>query len=170
MMSGGGATYEREAVGFAIVRMTEHDLLDVVEIEESSGLSLWGWDAYRAELDRRESVMLVAVESVRSGATERRVEGFVAARLNADELHINNIGVREANRKRGLGSSLLASALEWGAARGAVAAVLEVRAGNIAAQKLYGKAGFEVVGRRRGYYKNPFEDALIMTRPLVEES
>ena len=40
--------------------MTEHDLLEVVEIEENCGLSLWGWDGYHTELERRESIMLVA--------------------------------------------------------------------------------------------------------------
>lgn len=169
-MYGTGSTCERDAFGFAIVPMTEHDLLDVVEIEESSGLSLWGWEAYRAELERGESVMLVAVERAKRVSFERRIEGFVAARLNVDELHINNIGVRVEHRRKGLGGMLLASALERGAALGALASVLEVRASNIAAQKLYGRAGFEVAGRRRGYYKNPFEDALIMTRALDAES
>ena len=51
---------------YVVEWMTEHDLLEVVEIEETSGLSLWGWEAYRAELERRESVMLVAR---RAGAT-----------------------------------------------------------------------------------------------------
>ena len=145
--------------------MTEHDLLEVVEIEETSGLSLWGWEAYRAELERRESVMLVAR---RAGATtaslfEKRVEGFIAARLVGDELHINNIGVRDASRRRGLGSSLLSTALRWGAREGALAASLEVRSSNIVAQTLYLRHGFEVVGRRKNYYRQPSDDALLMS-------
>src|SRR5688572_4717232 len=59
-MSRAGLVYEWEHEGFRISPMTEHDLLEVVEIEETCGLSLWGWDAYRAELERPESVMLVA--------------------------------------------------------------------------------------------------------------
>ncbi len=92
----------------AAERMSEHDLLEVVEIEETTGLSLWGWDAYRAELYKPEAVMLV-VRAREAGL--QRVAGFIAARMNADELHVNNIGVREEYRRRGLGGVLLGAAL-----------------------------------------------------------
>lgn len=170
MMFRAGLTDGLEEGFYAIARMTEHDLLDVVEIENDSGLSIWGWDAYRAELERVEAVMLVAVEGVGRGVGGSRVAGFVAARINADELHINNIGVREEHRRRGLGTTLLASALMTGRALGAAESVLEVRASNLAAQALYSKAGFKTVGRRKSYYKNPSEDALIMTKPLDAKS
>jgi [ribosomal protein S18]-alanine N-acetyltransferase len=154
------------AAGFRIAAMTEHDLLEVVEIEETCGLSRWGWDAYRAELERAEAIALVAhaAPDVLEGA--RTVAGFVAARLNADELHINNIGVRDEARRRGLGAALLTLALDAGARLGGTRAVLEVRAGNLAAQRLYAASGFQVVGERRNYYRDPAEDALVMTRAL----
>jgi ribosomal-protein-alanine N-acetyltransferase len=156
-----------EHEGFLIEPMREHDLLEVVEIEETCGLSLWGWDAYRTELDRAESVMLVARRpaQVYFEAT-KRVEGFIAARVNSDELHINNIAVREEARRRGLGATLLGMALELGAKAGAKRAILEVRAGNQAAQNLYAGLGFTAAGRRRNYYRQPAEDALVMTMPL----
>lgn len=143
--------------------MCEHDLLEVVEIEETTGLSLWGWDAYRAELDKPEAIMLVVRER---GAGRQGVAGFIAARMNADELHVNNIGVRHEYRRRGLGGSLLGAALAAAAGRGATGAVLEVRASNLTAQALYARFGFAVVGRRKNYYREPPEDALVMTRPL----
>ncbi|HYE16754.1 MAG TPA: hypothetical protein VD968_20105, partial [Pyrinomonadaceae bacterium] len=59
-MSSARAVREIEHAGFLIGAMTEHDLLEVVEIEETTGLSLWGWDAYRAELERPEALMLAA--------------------------------------------------------------------------------------------------------------
>jgi ribosomal-protein-alanine N-acetyltransferase len=146
--------------------MGEHDLLEVVEIEETTGLSQWGWDAYRAELSRPEAVMLVARRDSPDDSG-RSVVAYIASRVSADELHINNIGVREESRRKGLGAALLGAALDEGARRGARLAVLEVRAGNAAAQSLYGRFGFEVVGRRRDYYRAPVEDALIMTRALA---
>jgi ribosomal-protein-alanine N-acetyltransferase len=152
--------------GFHIAPMSEHDLLEVVEIEETCGLSRWGWDAYRAELSRPEAVALVARAGREELAGERSVAGFVAARLNADELHVNNIGVRREARRRGLGGALLGLALDLGARRGARRAVLEVRAGNLPAQQLYAAYGFEAAGRRRNYYRDPAEDALVMTRRL----
>jgi len=143
--------------------MSEHDLLEVVEIEETTGLSLWGWEAYRAELDKPEAIMLVVRARWAGG---QRVGGFIAARMNADELHVNNIGVRQEFRRKGLGGLLLGAALGAAAGRGAGAAVLEVRASNLAAQALYERYGFAVAGRRRNYYRDPPEDALVMTRPL----
>jgi ribosomal-protein-alanine N-acetyltransferase len=152
---------------YVIEWMTEHDLLEVVEIEEASGLSLWGWEAYRAELDRREAVMLVARRAEAQGYPgERIVKGFIAARLVADELHINNIGVRESARRLGLGGSLLETALHWGAKQGALTAALEVRSSNVVAQSLYRRYGFHVVGRRKNYYRQPTDDALVMSAVL----
>jgi [ribosomal protein S18]-alanine N-acetyltransferase len=160
------AVYESEYEGFVISKMTEHDLLEVVEIEETCGLSLWGWDGYRAELDRPESVMLVARAPATAFDGARLVSGFVAARLSAGELHINNIGVRREARRRGLGKKLLGLALDFGARSGAAQAVLEVRAGNRAAQYLYAGLGFRTAGRRPNYYRQPAEDALVMTARL----
>jgi ribosomal-protein-alanine N-acetyltransferase len=160
------ASLKSEMKGCLIVPMTEHDLLEVVEIEETTGLSQWGWDAYRAELERPDAVMLVARRAAPDDKG-RAVVAYIASRINVDELHINNIGVREESRRRGLGRALLGAALDAGAARGARLAVLEVREGNAAAQALYEGFGFEVVGRRRNYYKSPAESALVMTKPLA---
>lgn len=151
---------------FQIEPMTEHDLLEVVEIEESCGLSLWGWDAYRAELERPEAVMLVARRRAPTHLALSRLCGFIAARVYVGELHINNIGVREGERRRGVGQTLLGRALSIGAHYGARTALLEVRAGNVIAQALYQSQGFNINGRRKGYYKEPREDAFIMTRQL----
>ena len=165
-MSRAGLKDECEGEACALVRMSEHDLLEGVEIEETTGLSQWGWEAYRAELARPEAIMLV-VRRVVADDSGRSVVAYIASRVSADELHINNIGVREESRRKGFGSALLGAALGEGAARGACLAVLEVRAGNLAAQALYGRFGFEVVGRRRDYYRAPIEDALVMTKALT---
>ena len=167
MMSSAELKLELEAAGCVIVPLSEHDLLEAVEIEEATGLSQWGWDAYRAELSKPEAVMLAARRGAPDPSTGRRLIGFAAARISADELHINNIGVRPEWRRRGVGGALLGACLELGARRGARTAVLEVRAGNRAARALYERLGFNVVGERRRYYRGPVEDALVMTRPLV---
>lgn len=152
---------EEAAPAFEIGRTTAHDLIEIVEIEEASGLSRWGWDSYNAELSRPESIMLVARRRQPDSAG-KWLYGFVAARVNLDELHVNNIGVRDEARRRGLGGALLQAALGAGRKLGAESALLEVRAGNLAAQALYRSQGFETVGRRRNYYREPPEDALVM--------
>lgn len=153
---------------FDITLMTEHDLLAVVEIEETCGLSRWGWDAYYNEIkEGRGALMLVARPA--SSAGVKRAEGilgFIAARFAADEVHINNVAVREDFRRRGMGGALMDRVLKEGARRGARKAILEVRAGNTAAQALYGRYGFRTVGIRRGYYTEPSEDALVMSASI----
>jgi ribosomal-protein-alanine N-acetyltransferase len=157
-----------QASGFDLSLMTEHDLLEVVEIEEACGLSRWGWEGYHTELlYEKAAIMLVArpLVSVKT-RTGERVAGFVAARLAADEIHINNVAVRDKYRRRGIGGALLSAALEQGKQRRASKAFLEVRAGNFPAQALYAQQGFEAVGRRPAYYSQPVEDALVMAALL----
>jgi ribosomal-protein-alanine N-acetyltransferase len=154
-------------IGLSIGRMTEHDLLEVVEIEEISGLSVWGWDAYHKELQSPEDViMLVATNATTESIPGPKVAGFIISRLVAGELHINNVAVRPEARRRGIGATLLSAVLNHGRRQGARLAFLEVRAGNVAAQGLYLRCGFQVVGRRRGYYAQPVEDALLMSLSL----
>src|SRR5436190_20580412 len=133
-----------------IERMSEHDLLDVVEIEKISGLSPWGWDAYYKELQSTDSIMLVARDSVSPNNAEDsgRVIGFIVARLLASELHINNVAVRPEHRRFGAGANLGDAAFNWARNKRSDRAALEVRAGNTAAQDLYPRCGFVVEGRR----------------------
>jgi len=147
--------------------MTEHDLLEVVEIEEISNLSPWGWDAYHLELQNGlGSLMLVARLSPDQDVAHKSIVGFIVARQMAGEIHVNNVAVRPEARRLGVGQSLLRAVLAWGREHDSTQAVLEVRAENTTAQKLYQACGFEVIGRRRRYYKAPVEDALLMAVSL----
>ena len=152
------------AEGISITAMTEHDLLEVVEIEESSGLSRWGWAAYYAELQgNNKHLMLVArVSEAEKRRGRRRVAGYIVGRMGADELHINNVAVREDYRRKGIGRALLSLILEKGKRSGVPSAFLELRAGNTAALSLYEECGFRVTAQRRSYYSDPVEDALVM--------
>jgi ribosomal-protein-alanine N-acetyltransferase len=155
---------------YCISPMTEHDLLEVVEIEEASGLSRWGWEAYHAELtEGRGALMLVArchTEGEDATSSELNVGGFIAARLAGDEIHINNVAVRDMYRRRGMGGALLSAVLKKGARMGARLALLEVRATNVPAQALYTRYGFRAAGLRPSYYTDPAEDALVMNATL----
>jgi ribosomal-protein-alanine N-acetyltransferase len=143
----------------AIVRMSEHDLLEVVEIEEQSGLSRWGWAAYYAELQGgNRDLMLVAKPYLASAP----IAGYIVARETAGELHINNVAVRSEYRRRGIGAALLNRVLDEARQRKAKAAFLEVRSANHAAQTLYEKCGFRAIARRADYYYEPREDAVVM--------
>ena len=171
-MSLAGPAYSDPSEAVHISVMSEHDLLEVVEIEEHSGLSRWGWAAYYAELQgSNRRLMLVArvarpLEQVKTD----HIAGYIVARLAANELHINNVAVRVEYRRRGIGSALLTRILEEGQRLAAAAAFLEVRAGNSLAQALYKKCGFRGVGRRPNYYSAPMEDALIMSAQLGQNA
>jgi len=153
-----------------IERMTEHDLLEVVEIEEISNLSPWGWDAYHLELQcSSASLMLVARLPEQISIAQKSIAGFIVARQMAGEIHVNNVAVRPEYRRLGIGENLLRAVLAWGRDQALAQAVLEVRAENVAAQRLYQACGFEVIGRRRRYYKAPVEDALLMSVSLKQK-
>jgi len=144
---------------YSIEPMRERDLIDVVEIEETSGLNRWGYDAYRRELfTNPNSIMIVARNLVPGPA----VVGFFAGWIVEDELHINNVASHQDYRRIGIGRSLMEAAIDEAGLRGVAHVILEVRASNEGAQLLYRDLGFGYVGRRRDYYRLPTEDALVM--------
>jgi [ribosomal protein S18]-alanine N-acetyltransferase len=151
--------YEPILRPYSIHPMEERDLIDVVEIEETSGLNRWGYDAYRRELfTNPNSIMMVA----RNLVPGPEVIGFFAGWIVEDELHVNNVASHRDYRRIGVGRSLMESAIDETRLRGGAEVVLEVRASNEAAQILYRELGFSFVGRRRDYYRFPTEDALVM--------
>ena len=81
------------------------------------------------------------------------------------EGHIMNVAVHPGFRRKGIGAALLSHLIEWtGGTRGLTAFTLEVRASNAAAIRLYERLGFRADGRRKAYYEDNMEDALIMWR------
>lgn len=97
------------------------------------------------------------------------IDGRLAAMLVlwmiVDEAHIATLATHPDFRRQGIGERLLVEALDSAYNEGARSALLEVRAGNEPALKLYHKLGFEVAGRRPHYYKDNHEDAILMTLP-----
>jgi ribosomal-protein-alanine N-acetyltransferase len=90
--------------------------------------------------------------------------------LMVDEAHISTIATAPAWRRKYLGELLLGVLIERARELGALYATLEVRAGNTAAQNLYGKYGFKQEGRRKRYYSDNGEDALIMTTSRLDQT
>ena len=156
----------RDPEGITITRMSEHDLLEVVEIEEQSGLSKWGWAAYYAELQGGNRDLMLVARSADSAIEPAPIVGYIVARETAGELHINNFAVRSEYRRRGIGAALLDRMLQEARRRKANAAFLEVRSANLVAQGLYENCGFRAIARRPNYYSDPLEDAVVMTLEL----
>jgi ribosomal-protein-alanine N-acetyltransferase len=93
------------------------------------------------------------------------VAGYGGFWLMYDEAHISTLAVRMAQRSRGFGELLLIAMLYQAQQLKASRATLEVRVSNTVAQRLYAKYSFEQVGRRKAYYNDNREDALILTTP-----
>ncbi|MGH3545592.1 MAG: ribosomal protein S18-alanine N-acetyltransferase [Mycobacteriales bacterium] len=83
-----------------------------------------------------------------------------------DQAWLQTLAVRRGAQRRGVGRSLLAAALRHACELGAAGMALEVRADNAAAQRLYARHGFDVIGVRTGYYQPSGVDALVMSAPL----
>ena len=131
------------ATDISIARMTEHDLLEVVEIEEQSGLSRWGWAAYYAELQGgNRDLLLVAKPAVPRGIEQHQIVGYIVARQTAGELHINNVAVRDQYRRRGYGALLLGRVLDEARKKSGTTAFLEVRSGNLSGPGSLSKVWF----------------------------
>jgi ribosomal-protein-alanine N-acetyltransferase len=96
-------------------------------------------------------------------ATSAPIVGYGGLWLSADEAHVTTIAVDPAHRRRGVGELLLNGLIDQAYELGAAMITLEVRVSNDAAQRLYLKYGFTVVGARRRYYTDNGEDALLMS-------
>ncbi len=137
------------------------DLDRVLQIEVRSFSLPWTAEMFLAERERPEKGEVFVARAAEEGNPE--VVGYLCLWLMAGEVHINNIAVDPARRRRGVGVRLVRFALEWARRQRARRVTLEVRASNHAAQALYCQFGFQVAGTRRNYYDRPREDALIMT-------
>jgi [ribosomal protein S18]-alanine N-acetyltransferase len=154
---------------FAVVPMEERDIEQVVAIDQLSFANPWTAQSYHYELvTHRASHFWVLLAP--APEAERYVVGYAGFWLIVDEAHIGTLAVHPLWRRRGLGEKLLVTLLRQARELGAVLATLEVRAGNQAAQQLYRRHGFAEVGRRKRYYQDNGEDALLLTVKFQPES
>jgi [ribosomal protein S18]-alanine N-acetyltransferase len=138
------------------------DLSTVMAIENQVFPAPWPPDAYVDELTRNE-LSHCYVLATAAGA----LIGYGCFWLLVDEAHISTLAVATDWRRRGLGELLVIHLIEEAIRLDAAIITLEVRVSNHVAQSLYAKYGLTVVGRRKRYYADNREDALIMsTTPI----
>jgi ribosomal-protein-alanine N-acetyltransferase len=136
-------------------RMNALDIDGVLAVEQQSFTTPWSREGFVNEMNHELSYYLVLVEA-------GNIIGYAGMWLIVDEAHVTNIAILPEYRGRKLGNKLMTALLEHAKARGATRMTLEVRASNEVAQGLYNKFGFTSQGRRRNYYTDNKEDALIM--------
>jgi len=160
-------------IPFLIEPMTLADIPEVVAIEQASYSMTWPEKAYDYELQKNKLAhyfVLRVLPQQTNQSTDQPASpiiGLAGFWLMSDEIHINTIAIHPNWRRLGLGEWLLIKLLEEGQALDARVATLEVRPSNQAALALYQKYKFKKVGRRRHYYSNNGEDALILTTPAL---
>jgi len=136
-------------------RLAKSHLPAVLEIEKEANASPWSEKAFENEIDHPHGVFLVAIAN-------GEVSGYGGVWLVVDEAHITTVAVKSNLRRAGIGRKLVERLLEDAKEAGMTCATLEVRAGNEAAIGLYEAMGFRTIARRKGYYPNNKEDALVM--------
>ncbi len=182
------ATYPIET-NVRVARMTLEDIPAVMQIEHLAFPRPWPEKAYRYELTENPNAHFVVARVSDASRTQASpisvlqklmglirphptlhtslasslVIGFAGMWMYVDEAHIATLATHPDWRGRGIGEAILINLMREAQRRNAVLVTLEVRAGNTAAQHLYRKYGFEEVGRRKQYYQDNHEDALIMT-------
>jgi len=141
---------------------TQTDLDAIVRIEEACFSAPWTRKMLEAELTGNQFSCFLIARQAQDESTGPRVVGYVNFWVVFEELRIMNLAVAPSARRQGVGRRLVTRALEIGCDRSASKGLLEVRASNHAAQRLYSGLGFEEVSVRTRYYTNPIEDAVLM--------
>ena len=140
--------------------MAVGDLDQVLEIERASFPTPWTRAAFCYEIEQNKVARCTALRG------RRGIVGYLCLWEIGHEIHITNLAVHPEWRRRGVARQLLGAALIEGVARGVTLAFLEVRPSNTRALALYESLGFQVIGRRNGYYFDTGEDALVMEARL----
>jgi [ribosomal protein S18]-alanine N-acetyltransferase len=135
--------------------LSEAHIASIMEIEKVSNGSPWSERSFRNELEHPNGVFLVAMDG-------GRVIGYAGAWFVVDEAHITTVAIDPNYRRRGIGRALTIAILGEAKERSMACSTLEVRAGNEAAIELYQQLGYVTTAKRRAYYPDNQEDALVM--------
>lgn len=146
---------------FELRPMTLADLPAVIAIEKVAYSYPWPEKAYQQEL-RNDQAYFTTV------SYRTTLIGYSGLWHLVDQAHIGTIVSHPKARRKGIGEFLLINAITQAITLAVDTVTLEVRPSNQAAQNLYAKYGFEMVGRRKRYYPDTGEDAIIMTTPCLQ--
>ncbi len=135
--------------------LKESQIPRVLEIEKDSNTAPWSARSFRNELTNKQSIFLVAIHG-------SDLVGYGGTWLCVDEAHITTLAVGPEFRRMGVGRAIMEQLLRRAQEREMTCSTLEVRSGNEAAINLYKDMGFVEAARRKGYYPDNREDAVVM--------
>ena len=140
-----------------IESMNSSHVAQIAELEKLCFSDPWSENSIASELDNKLAFWLVATEG-------ERVAGYIGSQTVMDETDMMNVAVHPDYRRKGIAEALVNNLVEQLKKMGSHCLTLEVRASNAPATALYEKLGFSEIGRRKNYYRNPREDALILRK------
>lgn len=143
-------------MNYRLTIMTAEHIPQITAIERACFSDPWSETLFRDILWNDAAVMVVA-----EGA-DGTVMGYAELSVVLDEGTIDNVAVAPEYRRQGVADALLSAFVRFGRSKLAFL-TLEVRESNVPAITLYRKHGFRAVGRRKNYYDDPKEDAILMT-------
>lgn len=142
--------------------MTARDLKWVLSLGHHGALAGWSEPSFLEAIENREGINFIAESGSKPVA-------YLTAFTLLDEAQITNLLVVPRCRRRGVATSLLEELIVSVGKRGVCRLILEVRRNNEDALRFYTGLGFQLVGLRKNYYKDPLEDALVMAYPISEK-
>jgi len=140
-----------------IVAMNSSHVAQVAELEKICFSDPWSEKSVASELENKLAFWLVAEEN-------GMVAGYIGSQTVMGETDMMNVAVHPDWRRKGIAEKLVSSLVEELKQLASHCLTLEVRASNDPAIALYEKLGFGQIGRRKNYYRNPREDALILRK------
>lgn len=144
-----------------IEKMTADHIKAAAEIEKKCFVHPWSEQSLESEMNGENSIFLIASEG------EVPI-GYVGLSVVLDEGYMGNLAVVEDYRRKGVGRALMKELIDKSKEQKLAFITLEVRPSNTPAVKLYESLGFKEAGRRKNYYKEPTEDALLLTKYFNE--
>ena len=140
-----------------IETMNASHVAQIAELEKICFSDPWSENSIASELNNKLAFWLTALE-------EDRVAGYIGSQTVMDESDMMNVAVHPDFRRQGIAEALVNALVDQLKIMGSHCLTLEVRASNMPAITLYEKLGFTEIGRRKNYYRNPREDALILRK------
>lgn len=139
-----------------VEQLTERDVPEVQAIEREIFASPWPSNAYYNELRHNQRATYLVLRDL------HHIVAFGGLWQVGFEAHVTTVGVRASEQRKGYGRAMFGALVERALTLGCHWVTLEVRPSNPGAVLLYEEFGFKIVGRRRGYYADNGEDALVM--------
>ena len=150
-------------MNYHLTTMTAEHIPQIAALDKTCFSHPWSEELLRQALWNEAAAIVVAE------GEDGTVLGYAGVSTVLDEGYIDNVAVDPRFRRQGVADELLSALVRFGRAKLAFL-TLEVRASNAPAIALYAKHGFQEAGRRKHYYHDPREDAIIMTLEFDHET